>query len=340
MPPVSLPPPVRRGSSVYPPMEDDEEDAPVRQRVHVASGLRMGPPIDLQMPSDGLSVQTRKRMHDYIAGTNVLGLLKRVKITHEDDPEAVAWARETELERNQHKVVDAMRSEILKGFEDRVPDFDFTRNERCYIDKLLKFTHSLRDTTASLSDTVYEKACRGVRMLNRRNDDLYTYDRKLERRDDRAEKLQNDKVSGVEIVRELHTKLVDSKTALGTATAKSEKQAKTLNGVMLMVERGRCTVCMGKILNGWVMVCKNPICVECEARNTCPCKNAPFSNYSCEPAYPVMVNDYMQDTLWVMELMDRSSIDGVDAASDIENAVKNYIDEKFVERSAAHLHPV
>jgi len=322
MPPVGQLPPA---------VEEEEEDA---------TGLRMELPIDLQMPSDGLSRESRKRMDDYIAGTNVLHHAKRCKVAYDDDPEATAWGREIEIERKQHTIADALRSDMLKVFEDQARDFDFTRKERAYIDKLMKFTKSLKATADSLSDTIYEKAWRGMLIMHRKNDDTSTYDQKLARRDVRAEKLQNDKVSGVEIVRELHTKLVGCKTALKHTTAQSEKRAKTLKGVMLIVERGRCTVCMGKILNGWVMVCKNPICVKCEARNTCPCINSSSSTTSCEPAYPAMVNDYMQDTLWVMELMDRASIDGVDTASDIENAIKNYINEKFVERSEAHLHLV
>jgi DNA-directed RNA polymerase subunit L len=320
---------VHRVPAIYPPMEDDDDEdedgeMPVRQRVHAASGLLMGPPIEWRS-TDGLSSTTRKGMDDYITGSNVLQTLKRVRYDHEDDPEASAWEHELQLEKKEHAFSNAMRSEMVKGFQVQVVAFDLTHSERKVFDKLMNFVSSLKDTIDNLTKSVYQKGCRGMLIMHRKHDELINFDRKLQRRDLRAEKLEGDKVSGVRIMREIHTKLIDSNTALKAANSKGLKQEKTFDAVMLMMQRARCTVCRRKILIGRMMKCKTSLCEDCERHGSCPC-----SIPHCESVYHTRAANFMDDMLWVMELVEMDAV-----TTDVEKSVKDYIKEDFERRSSA-----
>ena len=209
---------------------------------------------------DGLPVSTRQDMDDYISGSNVLRTSKRARIEHEDDPEAQSWARDIVLEKRQHEIASELRKDMLETFTKEMNDHEFTRTEACFVNKIMKFATSLKTTADVMSKTVYEKAWRGMLIMHRKHDDLATFDQKLERRDLRAEKLQADKTSGVEIMRKIHDKLVETTTKLKTTSDKGKKAVETIDGVMLMVGRGRCVVCKESIIDGFIMYCKTSMC--------------------------------------------------------------------------------
>jgi hypothetical protein len=132
-------------------------------------------------------------------------------------------------------------------------------------------------------------------------------------------------------MREIHTKIVNVKTDLVAANALSEKRAETLKSVLHMVERARCEVCMGKILEGHMMKCKTPLCGECGRSVNCPC-----SLPGCKPVYTIRAADYMSDMVWMMELIDTSILEGAHDDTDVKKAINDYMDEAFEARSVLH----
>jgi hypothetical protein len=279
---------------------------------------------------DGLPFSTRQDMNDYISGSNVLRTYKRPKIEHDDDPEAQSWARDIVLEKKQHEIASELRSGMLETFTKEMGDHEFTRTEACFVNKIMKFATSLKATTDVMSKTIYEKAWRGMLIMHRKHDDLACFDRKLERRDLRAEKLEADKTSGVETMRKIHDKLVETTTKLKTTSDKGKKAVETIDSVMLMVGRGRCMNCKENIIDGFIMHCKTSMCGKCADEVDCPC-----SNHACGAAYPHRSIHYMQDMAWLTNLMETASVeDDADVATNIQKNVKDYLQGEFDARSS------
>jgi hypothetical protein len=299
----------------------------------VGGSVAMGPPAAVRLTStyDGLTSILRRNMNDYISGSNVLRTYKRPRIDHEDDPEAVVWERELNLERKQNEITNELLSDMLKNFKAEREEYDFTRGCAVYIDNILKFATQTKLSVEVMSKNIYERGMRGMLTMHRKHDELADFDRKLLRRDTRNEKLETDKASGVEIMREIHTKLVEVKAELKIVTTQSEKRGESLKAMTVMAERARCFICQDKILDGFVLQCRRSICGDCELVGSCPCSSL------CEPAHPTKAVNYMNDMLWLMNLMEAVSVrDGVDFDINIEKAVKDYMEEEFQARSSVY----
>jgi hypothetical protein len=343
---------------------EEESEVPVRR---IVRAVRMPNPIDLGLESDGLSHDTRKKMVAYMDGTNVLHAVKKAKLIHLDDPEAVSWGKELELEKTQNMMAADMRDEVLKGLKEEGRFFEFTRDERLYVNKVIEFASSANTTVSSLSRSVYEKGKRGVLAMERKTDDFACFDRKLERRDLRNDKLQKDKVVGVAIMREIHTKLVNVKTDLVAANVKtdmvaalSEKREETLKSVTAKLVSVNADMSTKKVktdlvavlsekraqtLKGILGMVYQARCVSCHGEiiegHMMKCKNTVCSvcvsdHKCCDSVYPLTRDGYMKDMVWMMDLIDTSILEGAVDDTDVKKAIKDYMDEEFELRSVLH----
>jgi hypothetical protein len=245
--PSSAPVAAPRVPAPYPPMVDDEsEEEPVPRRKRPFAAVaerplhRLGGGDDSDARVDGLSLLMRTSMKGFVEGKHVLDPAKQIVFTAPLDPEAVSWEEELKLERRQAEVSETMRMEVFKGLETDAHDHEFTMSERAFVKRVFTFTSSVLSLVHNLTRAVYEKGHRGALVMQRKHDDTATFDRKLLRRDLRAEKLQTDKAVGVGIVHTLYEKLIDARGELGTANARNAKKLEKLEAANATVLEEHC----------------------------------------------------------------------------------------------------